>query len=130
MLQMLPSGRTFFVLQAFFSLFQCQMASLSEPSLSLTSLSAAREPRLAVMLVLNTDKIPLQEFTPEAAIDLWWDAKARKPSHGPRKQYKRTSRGEALETPTSDTDSNEEEEDKFCSMIGMSGCRMTHTDST
>ena len=64
------------------------------------------------LLVLNADKIPLQEFTPEAAIDLWWDAKTRKPSHAPRKQYKkRTSRGEALETPTSDTDSNEEEEE-------------------
>ena len=46
------------------------------------------------------------------AIDLWWDAKTRTPSHAPRKQYKkRASRGEALETPTSDTDSNEEEEE-------------------
>ncbi len=66
------------------------------------------------LLILNTDKIPRQEFTPEAAIDLCCDAKTRKPSHAPRKQYKKhTSRGEALETPTPDKDSNEEEEDEM-----------------
>ncbi len=56
------------------------------------------------LLTLNTDKRPLQGFSPETAIDLWWDAKARKPSHGPRKQYKkRTPHGQTSETPTSET---------------------------
>jgi len=41
------------------------------------------------LLVLNADKVPLQEFSSEAAIDLWWKAKNRKPTHGPRKQYKK-----------------------------------------
>ena len=64
------------------------------------------------LLTLNTDKVPLQEFSPEAAIDLWWDAKTRKPSHGPRKQYKkRTPHGQASDAPTSDTESEEGEEE-------------------
>ena len=38
-------------------------------------------------LVLNTDKVPLQEFSLEAAIDLWWETKNRKPTYGLQKQY-------------------------------------------
>jgi hypothetical protein len=65
------------------------------------------------LLVLNADKLPLQEFSPESAIDLWWDAKTRKPSHGPRMQYKkRTPRCQTSETPSSDIDSSEEEEEE------------------
>ena len=64
-------------------------------------------------MVLNADKLLLEEFSPEAAIDLWWDAKARKPSHGPRKLYKkRAPHGQASENPPSGTDSNEEEEEE------------------
>ena len=78
------------------------------------------------LLTLNMDKVPLQEFSPEAAIDLWWDtktrkpshgylwwdAKTRKPSHGPRKQYKKhTPHGQASDAPTSDTESEEGEEE-------------------
>lgn len=63
------------------------------------------------LLVLNSDKVPLEEFSPEAAIDLWWDTKTRKPSHGPRKQYKkRAPHAQVSENPLSGTDSNEEEE--------------------
>jgi len=58
-------------------------------------------------------KVPLQEFSPEAAIDLWWKAKNRKPTHGPQKQYKkRTPRGQASGTPNSGTDSSEEEDEE------------------
>ena len=65
------------------------------------------------LLVLNADKLPLQEFSPESAIDLWWDAKTRKPSHGPRMQYKkRTPRCQTSATPSSDIDSSEEEEEE------------------
>ena len=54
----------------------------------------------------------MEEFSPEAAIDLWWDAKTRKPSHGPRKQYKkRAPRAQASENPLPGTDRNEEEEE-------------------
>ena len=62
---------------------------------------------------LNADKVPLHEFSPEAAIDLWWKAENRKPTHGLQKQYKkRTPRGQASETPNSGTDSSEEEEEE------------------
>ena len=68
---------------------------------------------LSDLLVLNADKVPLQDISPEAAIDLWWNAKARKPSHGPRKHYKkRTPLGQNSATPTSVAESSEEEEEK------------------
>ena len=40
------------------------------------------------LLLLNSDKIPLDKFDPNPAIDLWWSAKARRPSQKSRKQYK------------------------------------------
>ena len=65
------------------------------------------------LLVLNAEKLPLQKFSPDAAIELWWDAKVRKPTHGPRKQYKkRTPHAQASDPPPSDTDSHEEEEEE------------------
>ena len=38
------------------------------------------------LLAVNIDKVPLKDFCPDTAIDLWWNAKTRKPSHGPRKR--------------------------------------------
>ena len=40
------------------------------------------------LLLLNSDKIPLDKFDPNPAIDLWWSAKTRRPSQKSRKQYK------------------------------------------
>lgn len=40
------------------------------------------------LLLLNCDKIPLVRFDPNPSIDLWWSAKARRPSQKARKQYK------------------------------------------
>ena len=40
------------------------------------------------LLLLNSDKIPLDKFNPNPAIDLWWSAKARRPSQKSRKLYK------------------------------------------
>ena len=37
---------------------------------------------LSDLLTVNADKLPLQDFSPDAAINLWWDAMSRKPSHG------------------------------------------------
>ena len=45
-------------------------------------------------MTLNADKCPLQEFLVDPSIDLWWNAKQRKPAHGPRKQYKKCCRKE------------------------------------
>ena len=66
------------------------------------------------LLTLNADKVPLQEFSPEAAIDLWWDTKARKPSHGPRSHYKKRTMPQAQvpKDPTNDTGSDQEEDEK------------------
>ena len=58
----------------------------------------------------------LKDFSLEAAVELWWNATTRRPSQGPRKQYKkRTPRSQALEAQTSDTGSceDDEEEDKL-----------------
>ena len=37
-------------------------------------------------LLLNTNKVPVQDFNPETAVNLWWKAKTR-PSQQPTKQY-------------------------------------------
>ena len=34
-----------------------------------------------------TDRVPLQDFNPGAAIDLWWKSKTRRLNQPPRKQY-------------------------------------------
>ena len=53
----------------------------------------------------------MEEFSPEAVIDHWWDAKIRKPSHCPRKKYKKHApHVRASENASSGTDSSEEEE--------------------
>ena len=39
------------------------------------------------LLILNTDRVPLQDFNPGAAIDLWWKSKIRRLNQPPRKQY-------------------------------------------
>ena len=39
------------------------------------------------LLILNTDRVPLQDFNPGAAIDLWLKSKIRRLNQPPRKQY-------------------------------------------
>ena len=94
------------------------MINLSEPFHRSTWSSLAREPHythsksINDLLALNKDKVPLQEVSPDAAKNPWWDAKTKKPCHGPWKQYKKhTPNTQTLETPTSDTDSNEQEDE-------------------
>lgn len=56
------------------------------------------------LLVLSTEKVPLQMFDPNPSIELWWSEKDRRPSQTTRRQYKSrqsTSRGtntEEIET--------------------------------
>ena len=55
------------------------------------------------LVTLNADKVELHDFSPDAAINLWWEAKTRKPDQCPRKQYKkRTPHHQALEAPSDD----------------------------
>ena len=44
--------------------------------------TALTDSSLSDLLTVNADKLPLQDFSPDAAINLWWDAMSRKPSHG------------------------------------------------
>ena len=43
------------------------------------------------LLLLKSDKIPLASFNPDQSIDLWWSAKARRPSQKERKEYRQRS---------------------------------------
>jgi len=65
------------------------------------------------LLIKNADKVLLQDFSPEAAIELWWGDKNQRPTSGSRKQYKkRTPHGQTPATRSSKTDTeNSDEED-------------------
>ena len=65
---------------------------------------------LSDLLVLNTNKLELEQFLADSAIELWWDAKTRRPSQaGPRKEYKKRSCRHVAENPSLDSDAMEEE---------------------
>lgn len=60
------------------------------------------------LLVLNADKIPLQDFNPDPCIELWWKEKTRRPNQKPRKEYKKRSGHESTEkADTEDADTEE-----------------------
>ena len=40
------------------------------------------------LLLLNSTRIPIASFDPDPSIDLWWSAKARRPSQKERKEYR------------------------------------------
>ena len=40
------------------------------------------------LLILNNPRIPIKSFNPDPSIDLWWSAKARRPSQKERKEYR------------------------------------------
>jgi len=40
------------------------------------------------LLLLKSDKVPLTSFNADPSIDLWWSAKARRPSQKERKEYR------------------------------------------
>ena len=44
------------------------------------------------LLAITSEPVPLKEFSPDDAIDLWWKEKVRRPNQKPRKKYKRTKR--------------------------------------
>uniref|UniRef100_A0A1X7V1N3 HAT C-terminal dimerisation domain-containing protein n=1 Tax=Amphimedon queenslandica TaxID=400682 RepID=A0A1X7V1N3_AMPQE len=41
------------------------------------------------LLVLTSDQTPLNEYSPDNAIDLWWSDKSRRPNQRKRKAYKK-----------------------------------------
>ena len=57
------------------------------------------------LLTLNTNKVPIQDFNPGAAIDLWWKAKTRRPCQQQSKKY---ASQDAARPNQSDVESREE----------------------
>ena len=53
--------------------------------------SSLSQSSLSNLVALNVDKTPLEDFSADSSIDLWWKGKQRRPSHAPRKHYKKRS---------------------------------------
>ena len=53
--------------------------------------SCLKNQSLDDLLLLKSDKIPLASFIPDQSIDLWWSAKARRPSQKERKKGVQTT---------------------------------------
>ena len=62
------------------------------------------------VLILNVEKLLLQDFSSDAAIGLWSGHKFKKPSRCPWKWYKKHT--QQSDTQTSDTDNDEEEDEE------------------
>jgi len=78
-----------------------------------TKRSSLCQKSLDNLVLLNVDKCPLKDFSSDTSIDLWWGAKQRRPSHGPRKHYKKRSsqqkvqcEGDSLTQPHSSASSS------------------------
>ena len=56
------------------------------------------------LLLLSTDQVPLQDFCPDAAVDLWWRSKSRRPDQRTRRPYRQHSAGSSSNTPDTATD--------------------------
>lgn len=60
------------------------------------------------LLTLTSDLIPLNEFSADPAIDLWWSAATRRPNQKARKCYRRKKRkmnpGSASSTSTDESE--------------------------
>ena len=59
---------------------------------------------LGDLLLLSTDQVPLQDFCPDAAVDLWWRSKSRRPDQRTRRPYRQHSAGSSSSTPDTATD--------------------------
>ena len=59
---------------------------------------------LGDLLLLSTDQVPLQDFCPDAAVNLWWRSKSRRPDQRTRRPYRQRSAGSSSSTPDTATD--------------------------
>ena len=62
------------------------------------------------LLLLSIEGPPMKEFSPDAAIDLWWKEKLRRPHQNPRRKYKKRSGLNLPEVDSSSEESDEEED--------------------
>ena len=86
--------------------------------------SRLKKQSLDDLLLLKSDKIPLASFIPDQSIDLWWSAKARRPSQKERKEYRPRSCDRPSTSNVQDSETESEPED-------MLECwdKMMNTDS-
>ena len=61
------------------------------------------------LLLLNLDKLSLEKFNPNPGIDLWWSAKATRPSQKARKQYKPCCKDQPLTSQATNSEDSESE---------------------
>ena len=67
------------------------------------------------LLIVATDDLTLKEFSPDAAIDLWWKGKIRRPNQKPRKQYQTEKGNDPENTESDETDLLDNWDDWFYS---------------
>ena len=58
------------------------------------------------LLVINVEKVNVEDFRADHSIELWWKAKTRRPNQQPRKEYRKKQREIQNTDSSSDTDSN------------------------
>ena len=65
------------------------------------------------LLLLSIEGPPLQDFSPDPAIDLWWKEKTtcRRPHQNPRKQYKKRQLQQSQSSSTSTADGSQSSSD-------------------
>ena len=62
------------------------------------------------LLVLAIDSVPLSDFCPDSAIELWWKDKVRRPSQSERKEYNTTASSSTTIDSLSDVEVETEEQ--------------------
>ena len=50
-------------------------------------------------MLLSNDQVPLQDFCPDAAVDLWWQSKSRRHNQRTRRPYRQRSACSSSSTP-------------------------------
>ena len=58
------------------------------------------------LLMLNTNGISMENFNPDPCIELWWQAKTRRPDQKKRKEYKKKG-GQNIESETENSSDDE-----------------------
>ena len=53
------------------------------------------------LLVINVDKVNIEEFKADHSIDLWWRSKTRRPNQTARKVYEKGKKSKAQVAPAS-----------------------------
>ena len=63
------------------------------------------------LLEINSDAVGVSNYSPDKAIQLWWDNKLRHPNQKPRKNYKRHGEQKADETQSQNESDDDDDDD-------------------